>query len=136
MDTLVIDPDVAREAAAAKDRERLQGTWNFFSGIREAQMLITGDHFTVKFKNGDIYLGSFTLDPTAKPKMMDMTVSEGPEKHRGKTSLVIYELDGDHLIWCPAEPGTGNRQAAFPPDDDTRHLCIVYRREKVRQESL
>jgi uncharacterized protein (TIGR03067 family) len=136
MDTLLLDPDVAREAAIERDKERLQGTWNFVSGIREAQMFIAGDHFTVKFKNGDIYLGVYTIDPTTKPKMMDMTIHEGPVKHRGKTSLVIYELDGDHLIWCPAEPGTGNRLAAFPPDDDTRHLCIVFRREKPRPTSL
>ena len=136
METALLDPDLAREAAASKDKERLQGTWNFVSGIREAQMLIAGDHFTVKFTNGDIYLGIYTLDPTTKPKMMDMTIHEGPDKHRGKTSLVIYELDGDHLIWCPAEPGTGNRLAAFPPDDDMHHLCLVFRREKSRLTSL
>ncbi len=132
METAVLDPDLARETAAGKDRERLQGTWNFLSGIREAQMLIAGDHFTVKFKNGDIYVGTYTLDPTTKPKMMDMTISEGPDKHRGKTSLIIYELDGDNLIWCPAEPGTGNRLRAFPPEEDTQHLCIIFRREKTR----
>ncbi len=136
MDTLLLDLDLVREAAIQRDKERLQGTWNFVSGIREAQILIAGEHFTVKFKNGDIYLGMFTLDPTAKPRMMDMLIHEGPEKHRGKTSLVIYELDGDHLIWCPAEPGTGNRLAAFPPDDDMHHLCLVFRREKSRLTSL
>src|SRR5579875_4017640 len=132
MDTLLLDPDLVREEAIRHDKERLQGTWNFVSGLRPAQMLIAGDHFTVKFPNGDIYLGVYTIDPTTKPKMMDMTIQEGPPKHRGKTSLAIYELDGDYLIWCPAEPGTGNRLAAFPPDDDTRHLCIVFRREKPR----
>jgi uncharacterized protein (TIGR03067 family) len=135
METLLLDPDLARESAARKDRDRLQGTWNFVSGIREAQMLIAGDHFTVKFKGGDIYLGTYTLDPPSKPRMMDMTISEGPEKHRGKTSLIIYELDGDHLIWCPAEPGTGNRLRSFPPEEDTRHLCIIFRREKSRLAS-
>ena len=135
METLLLDLDLAREAAARKDKDRLQGTWNFVSGIREAQMLIAGDHFTVKFASGDIYLGTYTLDPTSKPRMMDMTITEGPAKHRGKTSLIIYELDGDHLIWCPAEPGTGNRLRAFPPEEDTRHLCIIFRREKSRPAS-
>jgi uncharacterized protein (TIGR03067 family) len=132
METLLLDPELARETAASKDKERLQGTWNYVAGIREAQMLIAGDHFTVKFHNGDIYLGTYVLDATTKPKMMDMTISEGPEKHRGKTSLIIYELDGDHLIWCPAEPGTGNRLRTFPPEEDKQHLCIVFRREKKR----
>ncbi len=66
METLLLDPDLARETAVNDDKERLQGSWNFVSGIREAQMLIAGDHFTVKFKNGDIYLGDYTLDPTAQ----------------------------------------------------------------------
>lgn len=136
MDSLLLDSERAREAAIQRDKERLQGTWNFVSGLREAQMLIAGDHFTVKFKNGDIYLGIYTLDPTTKPKMMDMTIHEGPEKHRGKTSLVIYELDGEHLIWCPAEPGTGNRRNAFPPDNDLHHLCIVFRHEKARPTAV
>ena len=136
MDTLLLDLDEARDTAIQRDKERLQGSWNFVSGIREAQMLIAGDHFTVKFRNGDLYFGVFTLDPTAKPKMMDMTIHEGPYKHRGKTSLVIYELDGDHLIWCPAEPGTGNRRSAFPPLEDLHHICLIFRREKSRGASL
>jgi uncharacterized protein (TIGR03067 family) len=132
MSSAVIDADLEREIAAEKDQLLLQGTWNFVSGIREAQLRIAGEHFTVKFKNGDLYLGTYTLDPTTSPKMMDMTITEGPEKHKGKTSLIIYELDGDRLIWCPAEPGTGNRMRTFPTNGDTHHLCITFQREKPR----
>jgi len=132
MEMLVLDPDAALEVAARKDKERLQGTWNFVSGLRQAQLLIAGDHFTVKFGNGDIYLGTFSLDPIRKPRAMDLVVQEGPDKHKGKTSLAIYEIDGDHLIWSPGEPGTGVRHKAFPPAEDTKHLCIVFQREKHR----
>jgi uncharacterized protein (TIGR03067 family) len=131
MGSTLLDEELAREAAALKDREQLQGTWKSVSGIRAAQMLFAGEHFAVKFTNGDIYVGTFTLDATTRPRMMDMTISEGPEKHRGKTSLAIYELDGDRLTWCPAEPGIGNRLHDFPTGEDTRHLCIVFRREKT-----
>jgi len=135
MEALLLDPDLARETAAAEDKARLQGTWVFVSGIREAWMRMDGDRFTVQFSNGDLYRGSYTLDPTMQPRMMDMAISEGPEKHRGKTSLIIYELDGDHLTWCPAEPGTGNRMRAFPAAEDTHHLCILFRRERPRTAS-
>lgn len=131
MESLLIDPDQAREAATREDMERLQGAWEFVSGIREARMLLEDDRFTVTFKNGDVYRGVYALDPTTTPKMMDMTIREGPDKHRGKTSLLIYELDGDRLIWCPARPGTGNRPRAFPADGDTQHLCITFRRAEV-----
>jgi uncharacterized protein (TIGR03067 family) len=133
MGTVLLDLEAARETAAKKDKDRLQGTWNFVSGIRAAQLLVAGDHFTVKFKNGDIYVGTYKLDPTRRPKTMDMTIHEGPDKHRGKTSLGIYEFDGDHLIWCPADPGSDERLPSFPPEEDTKHLCIIFQREKTRR---
>ena len=64
MDTLLLDADLFKDAAARKDKEALQGTWNFVSGIREAQLLIAGDHFTVRFQTGEIYVGTYHLDPT------------------------------------------------------------------------
>jgi uncharacterized protein (TIGR03067 family) len=119
-----------REEAARRDAERLQGTWGYVSGQREAQLLISGEHFTVRFRNGDIYVGTFTLDPTNRPRAMDMFIQDGPEPHKGKTSLAIYEFDGNHLIWAPAEPGKSERNRAFPPSDDREHLCIIFRQEK------
>jgi uncharacterized protein (TIGR03067 family) len=132
MATLLLDPDLFKESAARKDKESLQGTWEFVAGIREAQLLIAGDHFTVRFKTGEIYVGTYHLDPSRKPKAMDLTITEGPERHRGKTSLAIYDLDGDHLIWCPAEPGVGDRLRAFPPEEDSKHLCLIFRRDRPR----
>jgi uncharacterized protein (TIGR03067 family) len=127
--TAIVDRDRVREEAARRDLERLQGTWVYLSGQREAQLLISGEHFTVRFRNGDIYVGTCALDPMSRPRAMDMRIQEGPEPHRGKTSLAIYEFDGDHLIWCPGSPGAGERLRAFPPGDDREHLCIIFRRE-------
>jgi uncharacterized protein (TIGR03067 family) len=125
-----LDPLEVRQEAVRRDRERLQGLWTFVSGHREAQLLITGDHFTMRFKNGDTYVGIYTVDPTHKPRAMDLTIHDGPERYKGKTALAIYEFDGDHLIWCPADPTREGRLRAFPPVDDTDHLCIIFRREK------
>jgi uncharacterized protein (TIGR03067 family) len=127
-----LDEVRARQEAARRDRERLQGTWTFLSGKREAQLLISGDHFTMRFRNGDIYVGTYTVDPTHRPRAMDLVIDEGPEPFRGKTALAIYEMDGEHLIWCPAEPGREDRLRAFPPEDDQGHLCIIFRREKAK----
>jgi len=125
-----IDLGRAREEAARRDRDRMQGVWNFVSGKREAKLLISGEHFTMHFRNGDVYVGTFALDAAARPKAMDMTITEGPEAHKGKTALAIYEFDGDHLIWCPAEPGREERLRAFPAQDDVGALCIIFKREK------
>jgi uncharacterized protein (TIGR03067 family) len=130
MDTMLQDQAAVRESVALRDRERLQGAWNFVSGHREAQLQIRGEQFTVRFKHGDVYVGTFALDATARPKTMDMHIAEGPERHRGKTALCIYQLDGDHLIWCPSNPGSGDRLRAFPAEDDCEHLCLIFRRDK------
>lgn len=126
----ILDAQKARDEAARRDRDRLQGVWRFVSGRREAQLLISGDHYTMRFRNGDIYLGTYSLDATARPKAMDLSIHEGPEQFRGKKALAIYEIDGEHLIWCPAEPGREDRLRAFPGEDDLDHLCIIFRREK------
>jgi uncharacterized protein (TIGR03067 family) len=85
------------------------------------------------FSNGVVYRGTFDLDPTKKPKTMDMHVHEGPDKHVGKSALCIYALDGPHLIWAPCDPGSGNRPSAFPPSESQEPLCLVFRKEKVFQ---
>src|SRR5262245_57662596 len=128
MDTLALAAE--SDLAVRAEREALQGCWSYISGIREAQLLIVGDHFALKFDNGENYIGRFQLDPTHKPKAMDMVVLEGPERHKGKTASCIYELDGLHLTWCPGAPGKGERPLGFPPADDAEHLCVVFRREK------
>jgi uncharacterized protein (TIGR03067 family) len=133
---LVIDPDGVREDAARKDRERLQGVWSFVSGRREAELLISGDHFTMRFRTGDVYVGRYTVDPTHKPRAMDLLIEEGPEGYRGKTARAIYELDSDYLLWCPSSPGREDRPRAFPPDDDREHLCIIFRRQKNAAAAL
>jgi uncharacterized protein (TIGR03067 family) len=130
-DTLLLDPLLVKECASRHDRERLQGSWSFVSGARRAQLLVAGDHFTLTFTSGDIYVGTFHLEPTCKPRAMDLVLEEAPERHRGKSVACIYEFDGDYLIWAPTEPGCGQRLPAFPSSSDLDHLCIVFRREKT-----
>ena len=133
--TALLRADDANETAAARDRERLQGVWNFVTGRRKAVLIVSGSRYTVTFGNGDVYEGTFEIDPTARPKAMDMAVHDGPEKHRGLTALCIYALDGPHLIWAPADPGVTRRPTAFPPTDSREPLCLVFRREKGRSTS-
>jgi uncharacterized protein (TIGR03067 family) len=117
-----------KEAAAARDRERLQGVWNFITGRRKVQLVIEGDQYTTRFNNGDVYVGTFVLDATKKPKAMDMTITDGPEKHKGLVTHCIYAIDGQHLVWCPNEPGAEERPIAIPGTDSQKYLCVVFRR--------
>jgi uncharacterized protein (TIGR03067 family) len=110
------------------DHTRLQGRWKSIAGQRAAEFVIDGDQYLLRFGNGDTYEGSFCIYPTQRPRAMDMTIQEGPERNRGKTALAIYQIDSDHLIWAPSEPGSNRRLCAFPPEGDRETLCVVFHR--------
>jgi uncharacterized protein (TIGR03067 family) len=106
-------PD-AKEDAAKKDLEALQGTWIVVSAVRDGKEL-TADELkdirlsyaaakvTVRKGDKSLYEGTVGLDPTKKPKVLNSTqMSDGDEK--GKTFLGIYELDGDNLKICSSTP--------------------------------
>jgi uncharacterized protein (TIGR03067 family) len=116
------------ERRQASDLERLQGAWTTVDGKRPAELLISGQHLTVHFRDGEIYMGSFTLSGLGKQLTLDVQIEEGPPKHRGQTVLCLCELEGDTLRWCNASPGMTERPSAF--DDHNPHLlCLMLRRE-------
>jgi uncharacterized protein (TIGR03067 family) len=93
---------------AADERKLLQGTWlptaaelgekAFDDATLKAMTLVLdGDKYTVTVGKA-IDKGVINIDPTAKPKTMDIIGADGPNK--GKTFLAIYELNGDTLRVC------------------------------------
>jgi uncharacterized protein (TIGR03067 family) len=64
---------------------------------KSIKLILKGDRDTVTVgKNRD--QGTVKLDPSAKPKAMDITGTGGPNK--GKTIPATYELDGDSPKVC------------------------------------
>lgn len=115
-----------------EEREKLQGAWVFDNGDKKAQLLIAGNHFAVKLGRSRIYMGTFDIDPTTQPRAMDMLVEQGPVQHSGKIALCIYELEGDRLRFCAAEPGDEDRLTAFPDSEALKKfegLCATFVRE-------
>jgi uncharacterized protein (TIGR03067 family) len=117
-----------KRKAARTDRDKLQGIWVYVSGQRKAELIVAGDHFTVKFRNGDVYMGSYRLASARKPKHIDMKVEEGPDRHRGKVSQGLYRFEGDRLHWAPGEPGRP-RPGGFPEPEDREFLYLVLKRD-------
>jgi uncharacterized protein (TIGR03067 family) len=120
------------EAPASTGRGRgdcLQGAWQAISGRRKAELLVSGEHLTVYFADGDIYMGRFTLGDGA-PATMDVTIEEGPAQHRGRVAHCIWELDGDTLRWCTAFPGQPDRPTGFE-EADPRHLFLELKRVQI-----
>jgi uncharacterized protein (TIGR03067 family) len=123
-DEPAVPADVLRAA-----RDELQGAWFYVAGRREAELLISGNRFTMRFDDGDIYMGVFDLNPAGRPRTMDMHIDEGPPRHRGKIALCIYALEEGALRWCAAGPGLAVRLRGFPAEDAADYLHMVFRRD-------
>ena len=128
MSTHVLPHVAAAESDLHADLRNLQGTWVAVAGRREAELIVAGRLFTFRFTDGDVYMGAFWLDPTRAPRAMDMRIDEGPAKHRAKVAFCVYDWDGPRLRWCPTEPGTTERLAELPAEDDPRYLSLTFRR--------
>jgi uncharacterized protein (TIGR03067 family) len=73
--------------------------------------------------------GTIKLDPSQKPKALDITGTEGPNK--GKTILAIYECNDDTLRICYDLSGKG-RPTEFKTKEGTRQFLVTYERERKK----
>jgi uncharacterized protein (TIGR03067 family) len=122
---------------AKKDKEQLQGSWRPVSAeqggkAQEEHLLIfDGDTFTIKKRDQLFLKGTFTLDPSQSPKVIDMKVTEGRrDEHKGKEVHGIYELDKGALKWCTAEPGGKDRPKEFATKEGTKQMLVTLEKEK------
>ena len=86
-----------------------------------------GDKFTVSEENNASFSGTFKVDPTKKPKTIDVTFTDGPEK--GKIALGIYELEGD-TYKVITDPAGKSRPAEFAIKPGSGYVLQVLKREK------
>jgi uncharacterized protein (TIGR03067 family) len=99
----------ARAGDVKKDKEQLQGTWQLTKVLADGAevdpkllqgktLVVEGDRMTTVFPLGgkeERQKGTYKLAPAKKPKEIDVTADEGPEK--GVKTLGIYDLQGDTL---------------------------------------
>jgi uncharacterized protein (TIGR03067 family) len=71
--------------------------------------------------------GSFVIDSSKKPRTMDISGTDGPNK--GKTFPCIYELEGDTLRICYDLSGK-KRPVEFKTAKQTKEYLVTYKREK------
>jgi uncharacterized protein (TIGR03067 family) len=133
----LVGADDPKEDAAKKDLDALRGTWKMASleiegtlvpaeKLTTSTLTIKGDKYIIKV-NDQTFETTMKLDPTKKPKTIDMTFLDGANKD--KTALGIYDLDGDTFKMCRARsPGT-DRPGEFGtwPNSDT--FLVVWKKQ-------
>jgi uncharacterized protein (TIGR03067 family) len=117
--------------------DNLEGTWlpsaaelagkKFPDEVcKTIKLVVKGDQYTVT-AGTKLDRGTCKLDKSVKPKALDITGTDGPNK--GKTILAIYEQDGDTLRVCYDLSGKG-RPAEFRTKEGTQLFLVTYKREK------
>jgi uncharacterized protein (TIGR03067 family) len=122
-----------------KDEDKIQGTWIVVSAqfggeskpddeAKNAKFVIKGDLITISEpkREGREEKATFKLDPTKKPKTIDLVPEKGDKK---ETVLGIYELKDDELKLCFVKGGK-ERPTEFASKAGTDQGLIVLKREK------
>jgi uncharacterized protein (TIGR03067 family) len=128
-----------KEDDAKKDREALQGTWKIVSSeedgktqeeAKESMVDFQKDTFTIKRGDELVAKGTFKLDPSKKPKTIDIRITEGPrEGDKGLEYHGIYEVDKDTMRWCMNTEGK-DRPKEFTTKEGTNHSLLTLKRVK------
>lgn len=125
----------------AGDREKLQGSWTLVRVVHDgkkvtdtrslgSRVLIKGDRITATDEdNKEVYVVTYTLNPKASPKQIDMTIASGKEKERGKTAEGIYSLKGDTLRICYSY-AKGKRPRGFTTKEGDKEILLEMKRKK------
>ncbi len=121
---------------AEPDLARMQGIWTIVTieaggkaddKVTRGKIVIAGDTLAhVKPDGTTGSRGTIKLDPTKRPKEVDMTAQDGPNKDA--TFPAIYELDGDRLKFCMSY--TWARPKEFATQPGHKQLLYVLQRDK------
>ena len=126
---ILLGAENPKEDDAAKDKDKLRGTWKLTSGTVDGvdmteelvkqrfEATIAEDKITLGVR-GDMATSPLEIDPTSKPKKFDILVSLG-----------IYELKGDELRVCL---GGKTRPTEFTSKAGSERLLFVFKRVKEK----
>jgi uncharacterized protein (TIGR03067 family) len=126
----------ASDDATRKELARLEGTWRVVASEKDGQASppddvesttysVAGDKYTVRRQGEVVEEGTFRIDPTRKPRSIDVF----PSKPEGKIQRGIYEWAEDGAIRiCFTHPGREDRPARFSTTEGTGHTLTTARR--------
>jgi uncharacterized protein (TIGR03067 family) len=117
------------EEKLRREHEKLEGTWYVVRAEAEGTPIPPQEYRALRltFKNGqftarrgkdDSDEGTYTIDPTRRPKTMDVT------PRRGRPQLAVYELTGNTLKICSDTSGK-ERPEGFETRDQPGYTLMV-----------
>src|SRR5262245_48112092 len=135
---LLLIPLFLLAAGDKSDQKALQGTWVMESlevegkqvpaeKLQGTKLTIKGDKYIVRTKEATHEV-TFKLDPSQKPKAIDMFFPDGPELP--KLAKGIYELDGDTFRLCRAQAPGQDRPKEFVTEVNTGRFIVTWKRQK------
>jgi uncharacterized protein (TIGR03067 family) len=127
-----------RADKSSEDQKKLQGTWQVTTLQRDGEdvdktqvnieFLFKGDQVTIKRQNQEDIQATFKLTPAAKPKLIDLKLTAGPDKDKDVEG--IYQFQGDELRLCVAKPDNKNRPTEFATKAGSETILLVLKRQK------
>jgi uncharacterized protein (TIGR03067 family) len=127
-------------AAASENKDKaadkLQGTWTVVSVVidgkenpkaKDDKVTFDGAKLIVKHKD-DAHEATYKLDPAQKPKAIDITPTDGPNKD--KVMKGIYSIDGDDLKVCWTEDPDNDRPKEFESKEGSGLRFATLKRDK------
>jgi uncharacterized protein (TIGR03067 family) len=118
-----------------KEKKKLEGTWTVISLERDGQKLDIENlgKVVLTFKREQLVLDSennlfekgeltYELDPSPKPKAIDLIKSDGKAK---KVNRAIYSIDGDELKLCIQDPAQKAGRAKRPDSFETKEKPVI-----------
>jgi len=128
------------------EMKKLEGTWRGVSFIADGKeapgdrakglaLTLKADGTWTLLDGKNTSDGTFTVDPGKKPKTGSFVIKSGI--HKDKTTLDIYDLDGDTLKLCYVLVPAGNesakeRPSKFASEAGSGHILWVMKREKAK----
>lgn len=118
------------------EHAQFQGTWKVVSAekggeklpeeiLKDVQLVVSGDKIKLTIL-GEEKEGTFKIDPTKKPKTIDLTAE-------GKTIKGIYKLSKDSLIVSASEPDQ-ERPKEFEAGAGSQTIRIVFKRAQAEKK--
>jgi uncharacterized protein (TIGR03067 family) len=124
---------------AERDLKLLQGQWRVVSVERDGRvddlkdkkdmtLVIDKDVFSLR-EGGVVGIkGTCRLDPSRRPKAIDIKVTEG--SGTGNEVAGIYKIDNDGMIWRVAYDDKEARPNEFTTKAGDKHILVTFKRDK------